>query len=83
MQLKFYLKHTGDSLIKDNIEQIEDILFTDSSFGNKIYWHILTEEIERIDWRLPKSNEVRTLLPEELDTMGEYFLKSYAENMTL
>lgn len=78
MNLDFYLDNTGDVLSED-LEQIDEIFKATTLFGNTIYWDIHTDEIERMEWKVPKTDEIRTLFADELNTMSQYYLKSYGE----
>ena len=82
MKLKFYFTHSGDKFIQPvEPEQIDDILVADTTYGNKIYWNYLTEEIERIDWVNPATKNICQINKEKLDTFNSYYLQSYGDNM--
>lgn len=85
MNIKDYLNYTDDvildmeSMSGDNNETINK---TVTKFGNVFYWQMETGKIVYAEWQVPKDNRIDKLNESELDKIsGEYYLKSYGENM--
>lgn len=90
MQLKSYLKHSGDEILLieesmsgdgDGDTVVNKVL---TKFGNIMYWDVETGRILAADWVVPNTNRVDKLGEDELSQIaGEYYLKSYGEKFNV
>jgi len=82
MDIKDYFKFTGDEVI--DIESMsgeeKTVHKTLTKFGNILYWQT-DGNVIFAEWKTPQG-EIHKLDEEGLSKIaGEYYLKSYAENM--
>lgn len=85
MHINDYLKHTRDTVVDiysmsgDNNEVIHKTI---TEFGNVLYWESDSGNVIYAEWKIPGQNTMSRLYEEDLkEISGEYYLKSYAENM--